>query len=229
MVLSQTAVNQLFGSPWSRLLFEDFNMGPLLDNVVKQVTAEGAKHVIYPPKPRIFEAFRTTGPNIINVIFLVQDPYHDGSATGIALANKLKEGDKMSPSLSVFKKEWQEDTGGVISFDPSLKRYADQGIMFLNTALTVREGEPKSHADLWEEWTSTFVSKYSNYNRACLWVLMGKHAQSYQPHIVGGHVLKTVHPAAEVYSGGKSGFFGSKPFYKINLQLAKTGQKIIKW
>ena len=228
MALSHEAIKAIFNDKWTAKLY-NWDMLDVVNQTILALQPEYRNRTVYPLKRNIFRAFRQTDPDSLKVIFLVQDPYHDGRATGHAMANEISEDEKLSPTLEVFRKEWAEDTGAVHEFDPTLMRYVRQGVMFLNTALTVREGEPKSHTKLWNKWTVDFITNYSKEKPNLLWILMGKQAQEFQMYITGGHVLKTVHPAAETYSGGKSGFYGCKVFYKINLQLAKLNKPMIQW
>lgn len=197
-----------------------------LDRTILAVSNQYSIKTIFPAKSKIFRALIECPYEDVSVVFIGQDPYHDGRATGICFGNE-HEGD-ISPSLRILKEEWEEDIKGG-QFDPSLVEWANQGILMLNTALTVEQGEPKSHSELWKNWTSIFLNKLSAEKPDLLYVMFGRKAQEWKDHIVHGHTLAVVHPAAEVYSNGAARFFGSKPFSKVNQQLVKLERTEIVW
>ena len=147
-------------------------------------------------------------------------PYTDGSAVGLAFANDVSIGNrKMSPSLRIIFKEI-EDTiygGCMLNQDPTLESWVNQGVLLLNTALTVKKGQPGSHKDLWELLTYKILSVLNQNRTGIIYLLWGKHAQYYAPCINpnNNYILEAPHPAAEIYSPG-IGFLGCKHFVKVN-------------
>lgn len=197
-----------------------------LDATIRSVAIQYHKHTVFPPKSKIFRALAECNYDEVKVVWLGQDPYHDGSATGLAFANE--PGTNLSPSLKILKKEWQSNQVSE-EFDPTLLSYAHQGVLFLNTALTVLEASPLSHADIWKDWTREFLSNLSADKTDLVYVLFGKKAQGWKNHITHGHVLNIVHPAAESYTPEPRGFYGSRLFDKTNSKLIEIGKEPIIW
>lgn len=186
------------------------------------------QNIVYPAKSLIFRALRETNYDNTRVVFLFQDPYHDGRATGIATANNTYP---LSPSLEIIKEELEDDIGKV-NFDHTLIKYCRQGVLFLNCALTVEDSKPESHLYIWRPWTEAFITSLSMEKPDLIWVLLGKKAQAWSKNIINGSIIKAPHPAAEIYAakyGKKAGFFGSKIFTKINEELINLNKPPIKW
>jgi len=110
-----------------------------------------------------------------------------------------------------------------------LFRWCKDGVLLLNTALTVQAGTPKSHSLMWKPFTEFVITKLSREKPDLAWLLMGKDAQNYEKLLISGNVIKVPHPAAEIYSGGKAGFLGSSCFIKINELLCKNNKEKIRW
>ena len=181
--------------------------------------------IVYPKRGKTFRAFQMCPLESVKVVILGQDPYHDGSATGLAFAND--SAGRISPSLRNIIQAVKNDYRDVV-VNPNLESWAKQGVLLLNTALTVQKGMPASHIDMWMPFTRDLITKLSLEKPNLIWVLWGKKAQEYSKHIMypSGHtILRAPHPAAEVYSGGKAGFFTCGHFKKINDKLEEP----IKW
>lgn len=204
----------------------DWGIEPVLDRTLDAVIQQYHTKTVFPPKSRIFRAFIESPYKETRIVFTGQDPYHDGSANGLCFANNPDT--PLSPSLRAIKKEWEENNHDG-DFDPTMLKWAHQGILMLNVALTVEQGSPKSHFDLWHNWTSVFLKKLSMARPDMLYVMFGKKSQEFKEHIVHGHVLKVVHPAAEMHSNGTANFYGSQFLNKINIQLKKLEQTEILW
>ena len=166
-------------------------------------------------------------------MILGQDPYHDGSATGLAFANRADRR-KVSPSLKNIITAVEIDYGnkhevnvkGLLDVDVSLESWAKQGVLLLNTALTVEQGKAGSHTELWKDFTRMFIEMLSRNKSNLVFVLWGKKAQAYEPYIRGNQtILKAAHPASESYTGGNSGFYTCGHFNIIN----ETLDKPIEW
>ena len=175
--------------------------------------------IVYPKRGKTFRAFQMCPLESVKVVILGQDPYHDGSATGLAFANDRVG--RISPSLRNIIQTVKNDFGDII-VNPNLESWAKQGVLLLNTALTVEKGKAGSHVNMWMPFTRDIITSLSVYKPDLIWVLWGKKAQDYEKHIMypSGHtILKAAHPAAESYSGGKAGFFTCGHFKKINDKL----------
>lgn len=210
--------------------------------------------IYYHPEPKnIFNVFEMP-VNDIKVVILGQDPYPTpGDAIGRAFA--IQEGKKRIPvSLRNIQTEIYESgqlSDMVINSDKwiTLEHWQEQGVFLLNTALTVESGKAGSHLKYWEDFTKRVISHISN-TQPCIWLLWGKKAEMFKPYInnifnVQGYdnetiesipinsdwnyVLTAPHPAAEAYSGGKAGFFGSNHFKYTNSILKQMNNKEIKW
>ncbi len=193
------------------------------NSITEQIKARAnAGAVVYPGKGKTFRAFKLCPLESVKVVILGQDPYHDGSATGLAFANR--EGARPSPSLRNIITCVKNDFGDV-DVNVTLEDWAKQGVLLLNTALTVEKGRAGIHTSLWKPFTRMFIQKLSIDKPNLVFVLWGKKAQEYQKFIRGQHTILTApHPAAESYSGGKAGFFTCGHFKKINETLAEPIQ-----
>ena len=201
----------------------------------KELSEEYRTNTCYPVARNVFRAFDWTQFRDLRVVIIGQDPYHNGIATGLAFATG---NGKLSPSLRNIVKELHESHGRDVNpkFDTSLEHWARQGVLLINTSLTVREKQPNSHKKIWEGFTVEVLKRIRSQHNNIVFVGWGKDAQSLIeqiqvtdnepdtlslfPEEVGSHwVLTAPHPAAESYSGGKAGFFGCNHFVKINEYL----------
>lgn len=185
--------------------------------------------VVYPPPEDVFNAFKLTAFEDIKVVILGQDPYHgDGQAHGLCFS--VKPGIKPPPSLMNMYKELAQD---IPSFDiPAhgfLQKWAEQGVLLLNTVLTVEQGQAHSHAKIgWETFTDKVIQAISESLNNVVFLLWGSHAQrkgsviDQQKH----HVLIAPHPSP---LSAHRGFFGSQHFSKTNQLLAQQGDSAIDW
>ena len=203
-----------------------------LRDALKQEYSSG--HV-YPPAGNVFRAFELTQFHDLRVVILGQDPYHNGIATGLAFATN---NGKMSPSLRNIVKELHDSHGKDVgrNFDTSLEHWARQGVLLLNTSLTVREKTPNSHKKIWDGFTLQVIKRIIANHKNVVFVAWGRDAadlmtKAYVKHEepimslfpeeceTSHYLLTAPHPAAEAYSGGKAGFFGCNHFVKINEYL----------
>lgn len=170
---------------------------------------------VYPAGKDCFKAFKLCQLENLRVVILGQDPYHNGQATGLAFGVNSTP---IPPSLKIITRELRAQFDHVPEeFDFSLEHWAAQGVLLLNTALSVVKGQPGSHSHLWSWLTPMLIKEMCNHKEDLIFVLWGKHAQKYEVHIHNTkHILKSPHPAAEAYSGGKAGFFGNGHFLKVN-------------
>lgn len=224
MTISDKVKEAILGT-WLEPIRE-WGIEDVFDRTMNGVIHAYSNQTVFPPKSKIFRAFKECPYDELSVVFMGQDPYHDGSATGLCFAN---EGDgELSPSLRILKREWEENENGG-EFDPSLLPWAHQGVLLLNSALTVVQSDPKSHLELWKHWTGVFLRHLSENRPDILYVFFGNKAYEWKEHVKNGHTLKVVHPAAESYSNGHANFYGSRPFEKINAQLEYIDKVPILW
>lgn len=187
---------------------------------------ERAAHQVFPSEDDVFNAFRLTPLNQVKVLILGQDPYHDdGQAHGLSFS--VQRGVAFPPSLRNIFKELVDDIGAAPPTHGSLESWARQGVLLLNTVLTVRAHEANSHRKRgWEEFTD-HVIRVVNDRPHVAFVLWGNPAQQKRPLIDDRHlVVATAHPSP---LSARRGFFGSRPFSKINQYLVDTKQRPIDW
>jgi uracil-DNA glycosylase len=192
-------------------------------------TEKAVGKTIFPPGPQIFNAFNLTPFEKVSVVIIGQDPYHGkGQAHGLSFS--VPPGIKLPPSLYNIFKEIQSDIGLSVSTENGdLTKWAAQGVLLLNAALTVREGEPFSHATFgWAEFTDEVIQKLSEEKEGIVFLLWGKFAQQKEVLIDEGKhlILKAAHPSP--FSANK-GFFGCRHFSKTNEYLVKKGRTPIDW
>jgi uracil-DNA glycosylase len=214
---------------WKALLKNEFSQ-PYFQQVVTFLkTEKSAGKTIYPPGALIFNAFNQTPLSKLKVVILGQDPYH-GAGQAHGLSFSVPNGIKPPPSLVNIFKEIQNDIGIPMPAGyGNLTRWAEQGVLLLNAALTVRAGEPFSHANFgWADFTNAVIQKISDEKSGIIFLLWGKFAQEKQALIdeTKHHVLKAAHPSP--FSADK-GFFGCKHFSKTNELLVKQGLAPIDW
>ena len=172
-----------------------------LNNVMTKVGQEYRRKPICPVQSDVFKAFRLCSLESLKIVMLFQDPYpQKGIATGLALANNSETLDsELSPSLKVIKEAVInfEIPHNCITFDPTLESWAKQGILMLNSALTVEMNRIGSHVMLWRSFISKFLKNLSNYNTGIVYVLFGKQAQTFKPYIREqfNHIFEVEHPA----------------------------------
>jgi uracil-DNA glycosylase len=214
---------------WKEALKEEFTKPYFLQIATFLKTEKATGKIIYPPGTLIFNAFNQTPFTKLKVVILGQDPYHGaGQAQGLSFS--VQNGIKPPPSLVNIYKEIQTDIGVAMPKKyGNLTSWAQQGVLLLNAALTVRAGEPFSHAKFgWADFTDAVIRKISDEKKGIVFLLWGKFAQDKQVLIdeTKHHVLKAAHPSP--FSADK-GFFGCKHFSKTNEFLLKEGQQPIDW
>lgn len=187
---------------------------------------EYASQTIFPKRTEIDSAFKMTTYDNVRVVILGQDPYHgEGQAHGMSFS--VKPGVRIPPSLRNMLKELEDDLGCPLPTSGYLEKWAKQGVLLLNTVLTVRAGEANSHKGMgWETFTDTVIQKLSNRDKPIIFVLWGKPAQSKITLIdTEKHtILQAPHPSP---LSAHRGFLGSKPYSKINASLAAWGEEPI--
>lgn len=189
---------------------------------------EQAGEVIYPPAASRYTAFKKS-PDAIRAVIVGQDPYHKkGQAMGLSFS--VPHGVAIPASLRNIYKELDDDCGVAPSKNGDLSAWADQGVLLLNTSLSVQEKKPGSHAKLgWDEITAEIIKQLSIRNKQAVFILWGAHAQTLKPFIrKDSLVIESSHPSP---MGGAcyKGFFGSKPFSRANQYLESIDSQPIDW
>lgn len=218
---------QILKNGWQDLLEDEFKNAyylKLRDFLINEYKTKA----IYPNMYDIFNALHYTDYKDVKVVILGQDPYH-GPNQAHGLSFSVKPGVPAPPSLTNIYKELNSDIGCYIPNNGYLKKWADQGVMLLNTVLTVRAGEANSHKGIgWEHFTDKVISLLNDREEPIVFILWGKNAQS-KVDIINNpkhYIIKSVHPSPlSVHRG----FFGSKPFSKTNKFLISIGKKPIDW
>ena len=212
---------------WKQVLKDEFEQN-YFSEIVNFLKAEKALgKTIYPPGKLIFHAFEATPFSRVKLVLLGQDPYHGpGQAHGLAFS--VQYGVKAPPSLVNIFKELHSDVGMKLPDHGNLENWARQGVFLLNAALTVRAGEPNSHARIgWHHFTNRVIEIISNEKQNVVFFLWGKFAQEKQELIDQRKhlVLKAAHPSP--YSADK--FFGCRHFSKANQYLVQNKIDPIDW
>ncbi|MBD0383082.1 uracil-DNA glycosylase [Paenibacillus sedimenti] len=218
---------KIFTNDWSTLLEEELQK-PYYLELHQFLVNEYHTKAIFPEKHDIFNAFHLTAYADTKVVILGQDPYHGrGQAHGLSFS--VKPGIPAPPSLQNMYKELQTDLGCYIPNNGYLVSWAQQGVLMLNTVLTVREDKPNSHKDKgWEQFTNAIIQTLNQREQPIVFLLWGSHAQAKQKLIdTGKHrIIKSPHPSP---LSAYRGFFGSKPFSRANQYLAEFGSTPIDW
>ena len=215
------------GNDWDQLLASEWEK-TYYQNLRKELIKEYRNYKVYPDMYDIFNALKSVPYEDCKVLILGQDPYHGkGQAHGYAFS--VKKGVRTPPSLLNIYKEMHDDIGTYIPDNGYLKKWADQGVLLLNTSLTVRAGEPNSHEKLgWEILTDRIIKLLNDRQKPIVFILWGRNAQSKEPFITNPKhlIIKSPHPSP--FSASR-GFFGSKPFSRTNGFLKSVGQEPIDW
>jgi uracil-DNA glycosylase len=199
-----------------------------LFSLEKKVEEAYASSICFPPKEKIFEALALGKPKDVRVVILGQDPYH-GSAEAHGLAFSVRQGIKIPPSLRNIIKELESEFGIDLTRTTDLTSWAEQGVLLLNSVLTVEKDKAGSHSKWgWEEFTNATIEFISKENAHVVFVLWGDYARKKSVLIdMSKHaIIESAHPSP---LSAYRGFFGSKPFSKIDEQLSAWGLAQISW
>lgn len=212
---------------WAEVLDEEFEK-PYYKELREFLKHAYASERVYPPMEDIYNALRVTPYASTKVVILGQDPYHGpGQAHGLSFS--VRPGVQPPPSLLNIFKEMESDIGCARPNHGCLLGWAEQGVLLLNTTLTVAQGRPKSHAGHgWETLTDAIIAKLSARQTPMVFILWGAHAQSKVALIDTHrhHIIKSPHPSP---LSASRGFFGSRPFSRANTYLIQDGQDPINW
>ncbi|PYE56414.1 uracil-DNA glycosylase [Deinococcus yavapaiensis] len=212
---------------WQRALDAEF-AAPYFHALKDFLVEERRAYTVYPPAPDVMNALRFTPLENVKVLILGQDPYHGpGQAHGLSFS--VRPGVRVPPSLQNIFKELQAD---IPDFKPPkhgyLKAWAEQGVLLLNAVLTVRQGEPNSHAGRgWEHFTDAVIEAANAQEQRVVFVLWGAYARKKKKLVTGRQhvVLESAHPSPL----SAERFFGSRPFSKVNAALQEAGRAPVDW
>lgn len=213
---------------WEKAVGEEFKK-PYYRDLYNFVRDEYAKGVVYPPSEDIFNAMHYTPLDKVKVLILGQDPYHNvNQAHGLSFSVLPSQKD-IPPSLQNIYKELHEDVGCNIPNNGYLKKWAQQGVLLLNTVLTVREHQANSHQGHgWEMFTDAIIRAVNSQDRPIVYMLWGRPAQSKIKMLDNPNhlILKAPHPSP---LSAYRGFFGCRHFSQANDFLKKNGAEPIDW
>ncbi|MBE5881302.1 MAG: uracil-DNA glycosylase [Lachnospiraceae bacterium] len=212
---------------WLEPLKPEFSK-PYYKELYAKVKEEYSKHLVFPPSNEIFSAFELTPLKDVKVVIIGQDPYHNvGQAHGLCFS--VKPDVAIPPSLVNIYKELESDMGCYVPNNGYLVKWAKQGVLLLNTVLTVQAHQANSHRGIgWEEFTNAAISILNQQDRPIVYILWGAPAQTKKKMLNNPKhlILEAPHPSP---LSAYRGFFGSKPFSKTNAFLEKHGISPIDW
>lgn len=211
---------------WDIVLKEEYEKN-YFKNIAMFINKEYKEKIVYPPKRDILRALKLTDYNDVKVVILGQDPYHgENEANGLSFS--VNEGIKLPPSLKNIYKELYDDLG-ITKTTGDLTSWANQGVLLLNSVLTVLKDTPTSHSKIgWQEYTDAIIKKLNEREKPIVFILWGNYAKSKKNLITNKrhYIIESTHPSP---FSANSGFFGSRPFSKTNEFLKKNNIKEIEW
>ena len=216
----------MIGNDWDVILKDEYEK-EYFCKIKDIVRSEYNNKIIYPPANRVFYAFRETSYKDTRVVILGQDPYHgEGEAHGLSFS--VREGVKMPPSLLNIFKELESDLG-IKRTKTDLTDWAENGVLLLNSIMTVVKDSPLSHKDKgWEIFTDRLIELLGEREEPLVFIFWGSYARSKKNLIKNKKhlIIESVHPSP---LSAHRGFFGSKPFSKTNEFLSKNNIEPINW
>ncbi len=215
-------------SSWHEVLGPE-KAKPYFVELMARVDKARAEKTVYPPEQDVFNAFAMTPLDAVKVVILGQDPYH-GAGQAHGLSFSVQDGVKIPPSLRNIYKELATDVDGfVIPQHGNLSVWAEQGVLLLNTVLTVEEGNANSHAKFgWETFTDAVIDAVNRHTEGVVFILWGSHAQKKGANIDSQRhlVLTSPHPSP---LSARRGFFGCHHFSKANAWLQQHQKAPVNW
>ena len=209
---------------WDVVLKEEYEKN-YFKNIAMFINKEYKEKIVYPPKRDILRALKLTDYNDVKVVILGQDPYHgENEANGLSFS--VNEGIKLPPSLKNIYKELYDDLG-ITKTTGDLTSWANQGVLLLNSVLTVLKDTPTSHSKIgWQEYTDAIIRKLNEREKTIVFILWGNYARSKKNLITNKrhYIIESPHPSP---FSANSGFFGSRPFSKTNKFLKEHNLKEI--
>ena len=222
-----TSYDETVHPQWTELL-TDVLSSDSAQELTTFISREREQFAVYPPDDQVFAALSYFSPTETSVVILGQDPYHEhGQAHGLSFS--VQPNVAIPPSLRNIFAERENDIGLQPPTHGMLTPWAQQGVLLLNTSLTVREGIAGSHAKKgWEAITDQIIRAVNENTERCVFILWGAHAQTKKKLITQGHhaVLEAPHPSP---LSAYRGFFGSSPFSRTNALLQEAGRAPIDW
>ena len=216
---------QLIGNKWDEVLAEEYQK-EYFKKIILYINKAYKERPIFPPKNYILRALSLTDYDNVKVVILGQDPYHGvGEANGLAFS--VNNGVKLPPSLKNIYKELKDDLNIEISNKGDLTCWAKEGVLLLNSVLTVEKDRPASHKNLgWQNFTDAIIKKVNDKKQPVVFILWGNFARSKKSLITNPKhlILESTHPSP---FSSNNGFFGSRPFSKTNNFLRKNNIKEI--
>lgn len=212
---------------WAERLHEEMQ-APYMQELEFLLKEKYETFEIFPPRPDLFNALHYTSYEQTKIVILGQDPYH-GAGQAHGLSFSVLPGIKAPPSLKNIFKELESDAGCTAPEHGCLEAWAKQGVLLLNTVLTVEAGKPNSHQGMgWERFTDRIIEELNKRQRPVVFLLWGKHAQAKTEMIDSDKhcVISSAHPSP---FAARKGFFGSRPFTRANAFLAGIGSEPIDW
>lgn len=215
----------MIGNDWDDVLSDIYNKD-YFKILIDKVNKEYEDKIIFPSKDDLFNAFKLTSFNDVKVVIVGQDPYHgEGEAHGLSFS--VRDGIKIPPSLKNIYKELYDDLGVPIRDSGNLDSWARQGVLLLNSTLTVEKDKPNSHSKIgWQEFTDEVIKIIDKNKSDVVFLLWGNYARSKKELIKNNYIIESSHPSP---FSARNGFFGSRPFSKTNDYLMKMGIKEINW
>ena len=218
---------KLVGNKWDLILDSEYRKD-YFKRIVDFINSEYKLKTVYPVKSRILRSLELTDYDDVKVVILGQDPYHgEGEANGLCFA--VSDVIKLPASLQNIYKELEDDLGIPRSNVGNLECWAHEGVLLLNTVLTVEKDKPASHKGIgWEMFTDAIISKINEKEEPVVFILWGNFAKSKKSLITNSkhYVIESSHPSP---FSARYGFFGSKPFSKTNKFLRDNNIKEIDW
>ena len=218
---------KLVGNNWDLLLESEYQK-EYFKKLIIYINKVYIEKIIFPPKNKILRALELTDYDNVKVVILGQDPYHgDKEANGLSFS--VSEGVKLPPSLKNIYKELNDDLGISIPSVGTLECWAKEGVLLLNSVLTVEKDRPASHKDIgWEKFTDAIIKKINEKNTPVVFILWGNFARAKKNMITNKKhlIIESAHPSP---FSARYGFFGSKPFSKTNKFLIDNNIKPINW
>jgi uracil-DNA glycosylase len=220
-------IDPIIEEGWKSVLMDQFQ-APYFGTLKEFLVEEKKSYTIYPPGRLIFNAFQRTPFDRVKVVILGQDPYHGkGQAHGLCFS--VPRDIPKPPSLVNIFKELHSDLGTPVPANGTLEKWADQGVLLINTTLTVRDSQAGSHQKRgWETFTNRVIEVVSQEQRGVVFLLWGRFAQAKEALIDGNKhlILKSAHPSP---LSAYNGFFGCRHFSKTNTYLEQQGKHGIDW
>ena len=218
---------KLVGNIWDLILEEEYKKD-YFKRLILFINKVYKEKVIFPPKNKILRALELTDYDNVKVVILGQDPYHgENEANGLSFS--VSKGVKLPPSLKNIYKELNDDLGITIPVVGTLECWAKEGVLLLNSVLTVEKDRPASHKDIgWERFTDAIIQKINEKDTPVVFILWGNFARAKKSMVTNKKhlIIESAHPSP---FSARYGFFGSKPFSKTNKFLINNNIKPINW